>query len=74
MKELSADDIEIRAIQRAYDELKCLDPDGRERALTWLMARFEDERIQGRAAQEAARRERIASMRKPKQRPTEAPR
>lgn len=60
MKETSANDIEIRAIQRAYDELKCLDPDGRERALAWLIARFEDERIQGLAAQETARRERIA--------------
>lgn len=63
---MKADDIEIRAIQRAYDELKCLDPDGVDRALDWLRAKFTDERIAGQEAQRAAQRERIAHMRKPR--------
>lgn len=66
MKSLSADDIEIRAIQRAYDDLKCLDPAGRERAMDWLRSRFEHEAIEGRKAREAAQRERIAQKRKPR--------
>jgi hypothetical protein len=70
MKEISAKDIEIRAIQRAYDELKCLDPEGVTRALEWLRARFEHEAIEGRKAREASQRERIARMRKPRQGPT----
>lgn len=63
MKEISTDEIEIRAMQRAYDELKALDPDGCDRALAWLFARFEDEKIAARAAREAARRQRLAERR-----------
>lgn len=64
-------DIEIRAIQRAYDELKCLDPDGRSRAIEWLKARFDDEEIRGREAREDAARKKIAARGAG---PTDAPR
>ena len=60
MSDISTDEIEILAIRGAYDELKCLDPEGRERAMEWLRARFEDERIKGHIAREATARERIA--------------
>lgn len=51
---------EVEVIQRAYDELKALDPDGRMRALDWLRDRFTSEREQARKAREQAARDRIA--------------
>jgi hypothetical protein len=51
---------EIEVIQRAYDELKALDPDGVMRALDYLRARFEHDNIEAKKARETAARERIA--------------
>jgi hypothetical protein len=56
----AADDIEISAMGRAYDELKRLDPEGRQRAVEWLRAKFESEEVEGKKAREASARERIA--------------
>lgn len=41
-KDISMDDIEIRAIGEAYDALKCLDMVGTQRALAWLESKFHD--------------------------------
>jgi len=50
MADISADEIEIRAIREAYDALKCLDEAGRNRAMQWLYSKFVDEELQGREA------------------------
>jgi hypothetical protein len=38
--DISFDDIELLAMKNAYDELKCLDPEALDRAMTWLRAKF----------------------------------
>lgn len=60
MKNISVDDIEIRAIKEAYDALKCLDDAGRSRALHWLFSKFGDEEQQGRKARHEATLKRIS--------------
>ncbi len=62
MVDLSADDIEIRAIREAYDVLKCLDPEGRNRAMTWLQSKFADEEQKGREAREQSIRSRVRAL------------
>lgn len=42
VREISADEIEIRAIRKAYDALKCLDMAATQRALAWLESKFHD--------------------------------
>lgn len=54
---------EVEVIQRAYDELKALDPAGCMRALEWLHARFVSEHEQAKKAREQAARERITQRR-----------
>jgi hypothetical protein len=51
---------EPSVMQRAYDELKALDPDGVMRVLDYLRARFEDEHLKAKQAREQAARDRIA--------------
>ena len=43
VKEISFDEIELRAMGEAYDALKCLPPDALTRAFTWLNAKLKDE-------------------------------
>jgi hypothetical protein len=52
-KDISFDDIEIRAIKEAYDALKCLDQDGVRRAMTWLESKFHDEHSKPKAKHSA---------------------
>jgi hypothetical protein len=52
---------EVEVIQRAYDELKCLDPAGVNRALDWLRDRFTSDHENARKEREAAARTRIAA-------------
>ncbi len=61
MADLSAEDIEIRAIKDAYDALKCLDPEGRSRAMTWLHSKFESEHEKAVAARHEAARQRVSA-------------
>lgn len=61
MVDVSADDIEIRAIKEAYDALKALDFEGRNRSMQWLQSKFADEEQQGRKAREESARRRITS-------------
>ena len=62
MADLSADDIEIRAIREAWDALKCLDPEGRNRAMAWLQSKFADEELKGKQARELSVRPRVRTL------------
>lgn len=52
---------EIEVIQRAYDELKCLDPAGVDRALEWLRDRFTSDHEKARKERQQATRDRISA-------------
>lgn len=64
MADLSADEIEVRAIKEAYDALKRLDDAGRQRAMEYLWSRFADEERQGRAARAESARQRVTQGKK----------
>lgn len=54
---------EIEVIQRAYDELKALDPEGQLRALSYLQQRIAADHEEARKFREQSARDRIAAKR-----------